>query len=254
MQVCLKPAFGISVVGTDGPIIRQSIHDSAEHCHKMLDWLHDDFVPMSSTQDAASHAVKEPHVAVQLTLPASWAGVQPSGSNSRQLDARSLADRERVRLYSICSAIASIEVQPDLAARAAAELQALEVCLGTAVAALKTWLASGGPERSEAPPLNLYQLRSTAAPVKDFQRHLQQEMGWDQLSFVASKAAAMAQARSLFPRCWSMPPSHLHKLICPSDAAGRHRSRCPGVEHAAARLGSSCLRSHPYIGFSSPGA
>ena len=138
MQVCLKPAYDISTDGPDSTAIRQCISDSAENCHRVLDCLRDDLkLPGGRSPGSAADEPPKP------ILPASWPRAQAAASALGQLDAAGLADRERAHLWSLCVAIASAHAQPQQAARAAAELQALELCLGTAVAALKTWLASG---------------------------------------------------------------------------------------------------------------
>ena len=189
MQACLKPAYDISADGADSTAIRQHISNSADNCHRLLDCLRGVVqLPGSSSPGAA--AVEQP----KLTLPDSWPRAQAAASAPEQLDAASLTDRERAHLWSLCAAIATAQARPQQAARAAAELQALELCLGAAVAALKTWLASGDSGRPGPPPLNLYQLRMTGAPLGAFQGHMQQEMGWGRLAFVPSQAAPAAKA------------------------------------------------------------
>ena len=148
---------------------KQAQLDSLAHCHEILDFLRDDLnLPGSyfGNPDPEGDTYENP----LLTLPASW---QPAGSKAPVLiGAAKQSDVERAYLCSLQSTLTAASVEPEEAAVAAAELQALELRLETAEAALCAWLEAGEAKHPEIPPLTLNQLKDNSSGLALFEEVL----------------------------------------------------------------------------------
>ena len=167
-----------------GRLYWERLHQASAHCQAILAWTAQHFYPEAVPAYSSWRGqTRLSHSSVKLEAPDSWLDCSSSGT---QQPYRFLDDAWS-QLDQLHTLLTYAQRWPERAARAAAGLQALEMRLGSAKAAIQTWL--GAEERD---PTVIF-LGVGSLDQAAFKRHLLAEMGWEALMFVPSQAGLLAK-------------------------------------------------------------